>query len=128
MWGGGAPAAGVTSAAAGDGHAEHCDNSTFQVDRWGSSLTNASAWNYGLNVESLAFEQVSDTPAAVPFSTAGSPVVIRAQARQVAWGTVRGSAAAPPKSPVASSAPIETLALIPYGATHGLSMVELPTL
>ena len=79
---------------------------------------------------SLRFEQVSEAPdPTTPFSSAKSPVAIHATAKQVdSWVTVRGSAAAPPPSPVVSSAPAETLRLIPYGATHGLSLVELPTL
>ena len=112
-----------------DGSRAFCSNATYQVEQHGYQYTNASAWNYGIDAASLEFEQVAGTPnAAVPFSSAGSPVVIRAKARQIDWGTVRGSAAAPPASPVKSAAPEETLRMIPYGATHGLSLVELPTL
>ena len=78
---------------------------------------------------SLWSEQVADAPdAAVPFASSKSPVVIKATAKQIEWGTVHGSAAAPPTSPASSAVAAETLSMIPYGATHGLSMVELPTL
>ena len=111
-----------------DGSTMFCSNATYQVEQHGYSYSNASAWNYGINVSSLEFEEVTGLDRSVPFSTSKSPVAINAKARQVDWGIEHGSAAAPPQSPVKSGAAEETVRLIPYGSTHGLSLVELPTL
>jgi hypothetical protein len=111
-----------------DGSSEFCSNATYQVDQLGYQYRNRTAWNYALDVTSLTFEQVRSPDSVVPFSSSKPPVTIKATARQIQWGTTRGSAAAPPPSPVTSEAAAELVRLIPYGSTHGLSLVELPTL
>ena len=119
-----------------DGSTLFCSNATFKVERFGSELRNATPWNWALELGSgdiakqVTFEQVSATPATpLPFATAASPVALHVAAEQVAWGTEKGSAAAPPPSPVQSQGGAkEMLRLIPYSSTHGLSMVELPVL
>ena len=63
-----------------------------------------------------------------PFSPDTAPLVVRARGRRVpVWGPERGAAAPPPASPVRSAAPLESLTLLPYGAT-GLRLGEMPVL
>jgi hypothetical protein len=53
----------------------------------------------------------------LPFSADGAPLEVRVAGRRIpGWQLVQGSADDPPASPVASSAPEETLTLIPYGS------------
>jgi hypothetical protein len=62
--------------------------------------------------------QVREKPVgAVPFSVDGAPLELTVPGRRVpGWELVDGSADAPPRSPVRTDAPIESLTLIPYGA------------
>jgi len=63
-----------------------------------------------------------------PFSPDSSPLVVHARGRRVpTWGMERGAAAPPPRSPVPSKEPLESLTLLPYGAT-GLRLGEVPIL
>jgi uncharacterized protein len=63
-----------------------------------------------------------------PFSPGTAPLVVRARGRRVPeWGLERGAAAPPPPSPVRSDQPLESLTLLPYGAT-GLRVGEMPVL
>jgi hypothetical protein len=63
-----------------------------------------------------------------PFSPETAPLVVRARGRRVqGWALERGAATPPPASPVRSDEPLETLTLLPYGAT-GLRLGEIPVL
>jgi beta-L-arabinofuranosidase (glycosyl hydrolase family 127)/glycosyl hydrolase family 127 (putative beta-L-arabinofuranosidase) len=78
-------------------------------------------WNYGLAIgdegEPPGIEVEERPIGSAPFSPAGAPVELRVKGRRLSeWVVVEGSAAAPPRSPAASSAPLETLTLIPYGS------------
>jgi hypothetical protein len=78
-------------------------------------------WNYALAVDPSNLANavtVTERPMGpVPFSSKGAPVELGVAGRRLeGWTLVDGSAGAPPRSPVASSAPNETLTLIPYGA------------
>ena len=78
-------------------------------------------WNYGLAISDATEPpgvEVEEKPiGATPFSPAGAPVELRVKGRRLpSWVMVEGSAAAPPRSPAASSSPVETLTLIPYGS------------
>jgi uncharacterized protein len=83
-----------------------------------------SPWNYGLVVGNPGARQADPalkvTEKAVgeyPFSPLGAPVEIAAAARRVPeWTLVDGSAGLLPQSPVMSSAPDETITLVPYGS------------
>jgi glycosyl hydrolase family 127 (putative beta-L-arabinofuranosidase)/beta-L-arabinofuranosidase (glycosyl hydrolase family 127) len=80
-----------------------------------------SAWNYALAIDperAAAAVQVTEKPlGAVPFSPQGAPVELRVQGKRLeGWTMTDGSADAPPKSPVTTSAPDETLTLVPYGS------------
>jgi DUF1680 family protein len=83
-----------------------------------------SPWNYGLVVGTPGARQADPalkvTEKALgdyPFSPLGAPVEIAAVARRVPeWTLVDGSAGPLPQSPVTSSAPDETITLVPYGS------------
>jgi hypothetical protein len=80
-----------------------------------------SSWNYALAVDpsraSAAIEVVEKPLGRIPFSLRGAPIELKVPGRKVpAWTLVDGSADAPPQSPVATSEPVETLTLIPYGS------------
>ncbi len=89
-------------------------------------------WNYALALDRQHPEKsvrIEHRPVGeVPFSPEGTPLLAWAQARRVpTWGLVQGTAGPLPCSPVETGAPLETVALIPYGATN-LRITEFPTL
>lgn len=80
-------------------------------------------WNYGLIVPASdagltkSIEVINKPIGDFPFTAAGAPVELKIKARRVPeWTIENNSAAAPPKSPVVSREPVETVTLIPYGA------------
>jgi DUF1680 family protein len=89
-----------------------------------------SPWNFALQVDrerperSISFEERA--LGKDPFSTRGAPMFAKVKGRRVAsWGLERGAAAPPPKSPIASTGPLQDLTLIPYGCTD-LRITEFP--
>jgi DUF1680 family protein len=78
-------------------------------------------WNYGLVVTP---EKASDSITVrerpigeFPFSPAGAPIELSVTGRRLPeWTLVDGSAGPLPQSPVMSTAPNETLTLVPYGS------------
>jgi hypothetical protein len=91
-----------------------------------------SPWNYALLLDpddpakALSFEERPMPGQGSPFQQQAPPFVARIQSRRLpAWGMEQGAAALPPPSPVASSEAIETITLIPYGATD-LRITEFP--
>jgi DUF1680 family protein len=91
-----------------------------------------TAWNYGLALDPAHPERSiqirENTVGSYPFSPEDAPVELSVQGRRVPdWTLVNGSAAPPPKGPVRSTAPMETLTLIPYGAAK-LRITEFPLL
>jgi DUF1680 family protein len=80
-------------------------------------------WNYALALDpekpdkSLVVEERQAGNS--PFSPEGSPLRMKAKGRKVPdWTLVKGSAGPLPQSPVRTSAPEESLTLIPYGCTN----------
>ncbi len=78
-------------------------------------------WNYALAMdEKSVAKAVSVEERAVgrlPFSPDGAPVVMKVTGRRVPeWRLVNSSADQVPEGPLQSSAPPESLTLIPYGS------------
>lgn len=89
-------------------------------------------WNYALKVDARnpenSFAFTTGSVGDMPFSPEQAPVRAVAEARRLPeWGLVQDAADAPPPSPVASSAPLESVTLIPYGCTN-LRVTEFPHL
>jgi len=87
-------------------------------------------WNYALVIDpanpSSSFSFVQGTIGPLPFSADGAPVSLNAKAKILdSWVVTENAAAVPPMSPVTSPHPIETIQLIPFGATP-LRIVEFP--
>ncbi len=89
-----------------------------------------SPWNYALQIDrehperSVEFIEAPQAPGA--FSPMGSLVIAKVKGRRLpGWGLERGAAAPPPRSPVASTQPLEELTLFPYGGTD-LRITEFP--
>ena len=95
-------------------------------------VTSESPWNYALVVDSRApansFAFQSKAGTKNPFATGKTPVALRVQARRIDDWKMRfdgRNALDPPVSPVASSAPTQTLELVPFGSQM-LRISEFP--
>ena len=87
-----------------------------------------TAWNYGLVIDpGKPAAQVIEKPIGkMPFSADGAPVELKVKGRQLPdWKLVNGVTGPLPASPAKSSAPLETLTLIPYGSAK-LRITEFP--
>src|SRR5215217_6773067 len=85
----------------------------------------ASAWNYGLVIDPAHIDQsVSVVETAMPenpFEQSVTPVKLKAKARKIPSWTLSDNlmhAAEVPRSPVASSEPLEEIVLTPYGSEN----------
>ncbi len=90
-----------------------------------------SSWNWGLHVNGaggLEHWPVERTPVPdIPFGAQQVPITIRGKACRVyAWQIEDNSAPPPPDSPIAVTAPIMDITLVPYGSAR-LRLAELPT-
>lgn len=87
-------------------------------------------WAYAINISDSnpgAYLKLTQRPTGqYPYSENGCAYVVTATGKPIVWGT-SFNAADPPLSPVSSSAPSETLTLLPFGATK-LRIAEIPTL
>ena len=78
-------------------------------------------WNYALALDAESPEKSITVEeqdlGEAPFARRSTPVRLRMEARKLdEWRSEDGAANPPPQSPVASSQPLETIALIPYAA------------
>ncbi|WP_033293215.1 beta-L-arabinofuranosidase domain-containing protein [Amycolatopsis jejuensis] len=95
-------------------------------------ITPRSAWNIGLWLDDPAridtWEVERRPVAAVPFTAADAPVVVKAKGAPIPeWTMVANSAGPLPQSPVAANLPIHQVLLIPYGCAR-LRVAELPVI
>ena len=94
---------------------------------------NSSAWAYALQLNDSAplnhsLTLIQQPLPAMPFDPDSPPLRLEAYGRQVRREEeMPGVAAAPPLSPVTSTAPLQPLHLIPYGSSI-LRIAEIPTL
>ena len=89
-------------------------------------------WNYGLLLDTKnpekSLQVVEHGVGDFPFTPDGAPVELRVKGRKLPdWTLEDGSAGPLPGSPSASTEPIETLTLIPYGSAK-LRITEFPVL
>ena len=81
-----------------------------------------TSWNYGLQIDSLTFEQTGEAVPALPFDAhAAPPVQIRVKGQTLPGWTTAGGArgiAQLPASPLSSPSAVEELVLVPYGSTN----------
>lgn len=105
------------------------DRPDLPYDDW--EVVPKGPWNYALQIDRdhpEASVQLEDRPIGPrPFSPDAAPLALKVKGRRLDGWTIEKSAAAPPPpSPAKSDAPLETLTLIPYGATD-LRVTEFPT-
>ncbi|GIW88141.1 MAG: hypothetical protein KatS3mg108_2465 [Isosphaeraceae bacterium] len=106
------------------------DRPGLDYDDW--EVYPTEPWAYALEIDRgqpAASVEFEERPiGSRPFSPEGAAVVARVKGRRLPnWVIEKSAAAPPPPSPVTSDAPLETLTLIPYGATD-LRVTEFPTL
>lgn len=84
-----------------------------------------SAWNYGLLLntkpeKSFTVVRKPGSPGAFPFTPDAVPITLTAKARKIPGWTIDqyGLCGVLPQSPVATTAPVETVTLIPMGAAR----------
>lgn len=85
-------------------------------------------WNYGLAIdpEKPAAQVVEKPVGKMPFSNSGAPVELRIAGKKIpSWKLEDGNTSPLPASPAASTQPVETLTLIPYGSAK-LRITEFP--
>ena len=80
-----------------------------------------SGWNYALDIDTSAatksIEVIEGKVTEAPFTRQHAPIKMNVKARKVTeWRAEDGAANPLPQSPVASTAPEETITLIPYAA------------
>jgi DUF1680 family protein len=80
-------------------------------------ITPTADWNYAVEVGDCDANVVEHSVGNVPFDVKNPPVVMEVKGRrQPQWAMQENSAGPVPVSPVHSTDPLRTLALVPYGA------------
>ena len=91
-------------------------------------ITSERPWNYAVELGGCEPAIAEHTVSATPFDAAHPAVSMQVRGRQVPnWKAIDNSAGAVPVSPVSSTAPLQVLELIPYGAAK-LRMTAFPYL
>ena len=95
------------------------------TDEWPErEVLPTTPWNYGLVLDAknpaASFKLGNTQPVkAQPFTLGDAPIELRAKARRVpGWGLELNCPADVPKSPVATSEPVEDVTLIPMGCAR----------
>jgi hypothetical protein len=95
------------------------EKTTPEFPAW--DILPASPWNYGLQVNAFDASQVQVVERKVtgfPWDTSNSPVELRVPARRIsAWTLPEKTNPALPEKPVGDGE-VETITLVPYGATR----------
>jgi uncharacterized protein len=91
-------------------------------------VTPSADWNYAVQLGDCAANVKERAFGDVPFDVKNPPVVLEVQGRRDPQWTVQENSAGPvPSSPVKSTDPLRSLALVPYGAAK-LRMTAFPYL
>jgi hypothetical protein len=97
-------------------------------------ITTGTPWNYALRLsndsqpeQDLKVFSSGLEIGVPPFSLRGAPIAISAAGRQLdSWQETLNAASPPPRSPIKTSAALQQLTLLPFGATE-LRIAEIPT-
>ncbi|MBV9765926.1 MAG: glycoside hydrolase family 127 protein, partial [Acidobacteriaceae bacterium] len=80
-------------------------------------VTPGTDWNYAVELGQCEAKVVEHGVGSTPFDVRNPPVVLEIKGRQdPQWVASENSAGPVPQSPVSSNAPVQNLALVPYGA------------
>ena len=80
-------------------------------------ITPSAEWNYAVQLGECDAKVVEHAVPDIPFDVKNPPALLEIKGRRYPQWTMQQNSAGPvPKSPVSSPDPLQTLALVPYGA------------
>ncbi|GLB38772.1 putative beta-L-arabinofuranosidase, GH127 [Lyophyllum shimeji] len=95
-----------------------------------NTLLPTSEWRLAIDPSTIVVHDDSTKTSKLPYyvwAPGSSPVTMTASACQIEWGLTRGTASAPPTSPVQCVGPVFTAKLVPF-ASAKLRLGEIPTM